>query len=113
MNWSGRSGGAHSADLCFIGNVFFWVDRSGLRPAARAALACILQQLCNSFGAWRDAVAACALPCCQGEREMRTVTGRLVKISFSIFFNLDAPQLQSSEESSKKSSPDLRAGLLN
>ena len=43
VNWSGRSGSAHSADLCFIGNVFFWVDRGGLRPAARAALARILQ----------------------------------------------------------------------
>ena len=43
LNWSGRSGSAHSADLCFIGYVFFWVDRGGLRPAARAALARILQ----------------------------------------------------------------------
>ena len=43
LNWSGRSGSAHSADLCFIGYVFFWVDRGGLRPAARAALARFLQ----------------------------------------------------------------------
>ena len=43
LNWSGRSGSAHSSDLCFIGYVFFWVDRGGLRPAARAALARFLQ----------------------------------------------------------------------
>ena len=43
VNWSGRSGSAHSADLCFIRYVFFWVDRGSLRPAARAALAHFLQ----------------------------------------------------------------------
>ena len=42
LNWSGRSGSAHSADFCFFGYVFFGVDCGGLRPAARAALASFL-----------------------------------------------------------------------